>query len=94
MKTILKIPFKLGDLVITTNAKNTVIPQDVYDALQRHKQGDWGNICEEDWESNNHGLKTGEDRMLSSYTDRKGTKFWILTEWDRSVTTVLLPEDY
>jgi len=44
-------------------------------------------------ESNDDALETG-CRLLSAYQDRHGVKFWIITEWDRSVTTVLLPEDY
>lgn len=49
----------------------------------------------EDWETNYcFALKHGEGRLFSVYRDRKGVKFWIITEADRSATTVLLPEDY
>jgi hypothetical protein len=66
---------------------------DVYAALRRHARGDWGEVCAEDKAENELSLKEGF-RLLSSYSDRNGTKFWIITEADRSATTVLLPEDY
>jgi len=63
------------------------------EALQRHVAGDWGELDEEDKKANDGALQTGE-RLLSAYQSATGTKFWIITEADRSVTTVLLPEDY
>jgi len=60
--------------------------------LQRHSDGDWGDVCEEDKEANNRALKYGY-RLLSSY-HIDDTKIWIITEADRSVTTVLLPSEY
>jgi hypothetical protein len=65
---------------------------DVRLALLRHAGRDWGNVCKDDWKANDEALQNG-DRLLSSY-ESQGVKFWIITEWDRSVTTVLLPEDY
>jgi hypothetical protein len=62
-------------------------------ALQRHVTGDWGELCPEDIEANEQALLNGA-RLLSAYRSAKGVKFWIITEWDRSVTTILLPEDY
>lgn len=85
--------FALGQTVSTRNAVETLNPEDVLLALRRHASGDWGNCGPEDWESNEEDLKNGE-RLLSVYHDRNGVTFWIITEWDRSVTTVLLPEDY
>lgn len=55
--------------------------------------GDWGDLCEEDRQANEDALNR-DLRLLSSYSDRNGTKFWIITEADRSLTTILLPEDY
>ena len=63
------------------------------DTIHRHSIGDWGELDDEDKAENELSLKEGF-RILSSYTDRNGTKFWIITEADRSSTTVLLPEDY
>ena len=62
-------------------------------ALSRHVKGDWGELDEDDRQGNERSLREGY-RLLSSYTSKSGTKFWIITEADRSVTTVLLPEDY
>lgn len=85
--------FQFGRTVSTSNAMRTLDQASVLDALRRHASGDWGDIGREDWESNEQALKHGA-RLLSSYCDANGTKFWIITEADRSATTVLLPEDY
>lgn len=84
--------FPLGDTVITANAHARLDPVDVAQALARHARGDWGNLCPEDVELNIEALDHG-DRLLSAYQSA-GETFWIITEADRSVTTVLLPEDY
>ena len=89
----MKEKFALGQTVSTRNAVQTLNAEDVLSALRRHASGDWGDCCPEDWGSNEEDLKNGE-RLLSVYHDRNGVTFWIITEWDRSVTTVLLPEDY
>lgn len=85
--------FPLGQCVITANAGDTLHPEDVKWALDRHAQGDWGELCPHDWAENELGLAEGH-RLFSRYRDRSGGLFYILTEHDRSVTTVLLPEDY
>lgn len=61
--------------------------------LARHIHGDWGDLSVEDLAENEVALLTGR-RLLSSYELSGGNKAWILTEADRSVTTILLPEDY
>jgi hypothetical protein len=80
-------------VVITRNAQDTLDPQSVQKALQRHTTGDWGIVSDDDRIANDEALKDGE-RILSAYKDSTGVKFWIITEWDRSYTTVLLPDDY
>ena len=85
--------FALGQTVITPSAMQCLDATDVSAALRRHARGDWGEVPPEDKAENELSLKEGF-RLLSAYTDRKGNKFWIITEADRSVTTVLLPEDY
>ena len=62
--------------------------------LRRHLSGDWGNLCNDDWRQNDAALKSGEDRLFSSYEVTPDLKLWIITEWDRSVTTLLLPSEY
>jgi hypothetical protein len=61
--------------------------------LQRHLDGEWGDISEEDREANNSALENG-GRLLSAYRIGNGVKLWVITEADRSVTTVLLPDEY
>jgi hypothetical protein len=85
--------FPLGEVVITRHALEAIPPGEVRAALARHAAGDWGDLCDEDRQLNDQSVEE-EDRLLSAYRDTAGTKFWIITEADRSVTTVLLPEDY
>ena len=85
--------FSLGQVVITANAARTLRQEDVVIAIRRHARGDWGELDDHDRQQNQAALKEGT-RLLSAYNDRNGVKFWIISEWDRSVTTVLLPEDY
>lgn len=85
--------FALGQTVITATALERLNPEDVAASLGRHIRCDWGDVCPEDKEENELSLREGF-RLLSAYADRNGTKFWIITEADRSATTVLLPEDY
>ncbi len=90
---IIQSQFPLGRLVVTTNLIALISPDEVFAAVQRHASCDWGEVCEEDRESNEEALIDGS-RILSVYSSSSGTTFWIITEWDRSVTTVLMPEDY
>ena len=65
---------------------------DLLECLQRHLNGDWGDLCAEDKLENDFSLEHGL-RLLSAYITPQG-KLWIITEADRSVTTFLLPEEY
>jgi len=85
--------FPLGQVVITPNALNTLSETDVRQALHRHVHGDWGDVCGEDAAANEAALRHGL-RLFSVYHAADSTKFWIITEADRSSTCVLLPEDY
>ncbi len=87
-----KTKFPLGQVVITANAQAKLDSQAVSDGLSRHACGDWGSVCKEDAAENELSLKEGF-RLLSVYGSGE-TKFWIITEADRSYTTVLMPEDY
>jgi hypothetical protein len=66
--------------------------QDPFDYLARHATGDWGELCTFDRRQNEIALRDGH-RVLSSYPVGEG-RVWIITEADRSVTTILLPEEY
>jgi hypothetical protein len=85
--------FPLGQTVITRTAQEALHPEDVKLCLDRHAQGDWGDLDESDRGANELALAQGA-RLFSVYNDRKGRRFWIITEADRSATTALLPEDY
>ena len=85
--------FPLGRIVATANALSQLSSDDVSNGLTRHRDGDWGDVCTEDHEANELALKDGS-RLFSVYHSATGLKFWIITEADRSSTTVLLPEDY
>ena len=86
---------KLGRIVATPGALETLSDANVGAAtlLSRHASGDWGDICKDDAKLNDAAAK-GEDRILSAYDLPNGGKVWIITEWDRSATTLLLPEEY
>lgn len=84
--------FPLGRMVITSNAAARLDMAAVHEGLRRHAAGDWGDICAEDTGLNDESLRHG-GRLLSVYGNGE-RRFWIITEWDRSVTTVLMPEDY
>ena len=81
-------------IVITTHAADVLPSDEVRKALNRHFCGDWGELCKFDWQQNEDALLFGDRRFFSAYRIESGIKFWIITEWDRSVTTVLMPEDY
>jgi hypothetical protein len=85
--------FPLGRVVITRRAADALDGPSVHAAIKRHHHGDWGELDEHDRKANERSLSDGA-RLLSAYRDRHETKFWIITEADRSATTILLPEDY
>jgi hypothetical protein len=87
------VKFPLGNLYMTPGVRDGIPPGEVLRALRRHANGDWGNLCDEDRRANDLALQDGS-RLLSSYQSTSGTKFWIITEADRSATTVLLPNEY
>ncbi len=95
---MVKFRFPVGQMVATPAALKALesVGVVVFDLLLRHGAGDWGDVCAEDAEENERSLRMG-NRVLSSYTVGTGSepvKVWIVTEADRSATTVLLPEEY
>jgi hypothetical protein len=90
------IRFPCGQIVATPGALeafNQASPGETHTALRRHLTGDWGDVCDEDKRANDAALKIGS-RLMSSYHLSTGVKIWIITEADRSSTTLLLPEEY
>lgn len=87
--------FPLGQIVATPGALETLeaIGQDPMELIKRHVTGDWGDLVDEDKKENELSLKEGY-RLLSAYVLANKVKVWIITEADRSATTILLPEEY
>jgi hypothetical protein len=78
---------------MTPGVQAQVPPSEMVRALRRHARGDWGELEAEDREANDRSVTEGT-RLLSAYHTEAGVKFWIITEADRSATTVLLPSEY
>ena len=85
--------FRLGRIMSTPHALEVLSQEDIFTAIARHQAGDWGDMDNDDRRENERSLARGS-RLFSIYHSAKGVKFWIITEADRSKTTVLMPEDY
>ena len=87
--------FALGQTVITPGAEEALqlAGQTAIEFLRRHMSCDWGELSDEDVKENELSLEQGF-RLLSRYQTTKGERFWIITEADRSATTILLPSEY
>ena len=85
--------FSVGQLVATPGALDKVQPEEMQAALARHLRGDWGELDKDDRRENDLSLEKGF-RLVSVYRTAAGLRFYIITEHDRSVTTILLPDEY
>ena len=85
--------FPTGQLVCTPRVMEEICPYEVAEAFDRHRQGDWGIVCEHDKLENDVSLEENL-RLKSGYFDSNGKLFWIVTAPNRSATTILLPEEY
>jgi hypothetical protein len=85
--------FQLGAIRLTPNASSLLTRQEIEKALDRHERGDCGEMSGEERKHNDNAAKSG-GRILSEYESGSGVKFWVLTEGDRSKTTVLLRHEY
>jgi len=87
--------FALGQTVITPGAEEAleIAGQTAIEFLRRHMSGDWGELSDDDIKENEFSLANGF-RLLSRYETAKGELLWIITEADRSATTILLPSEY
>jgi hypothetical protein len=84
--------FRYGQIVATAAAAELLSEAQIGEMLTRHLSGDWGDLDDSDKQMNESALKSGE-RLLSRYIVN-GEPFYVITEWDRSVTTVLRSQDY
>ena len=87
--------FALGQVVATPGALEALeaAQQTPQEFLARHVQGDWRDLDAHDEQANQRAVNEG-DRILSAYETKLGIRVWLITEWDRSVTTLFLPQDY
>jgi hypothetical protein len=87
--------FSLGQTCMTHGAQAALAEagQSPHEFLRRHGNGDWGELSEGDRRANEQSLKEGS-RILSAYSTSKGVRLWVITEADRSSTTILLPDEY
>lgn len=85
--------FPMGQLYCTLGVMALVSHIELESKLLRHLRCDWGELCEEDKKRNDLALKNG-GRLFSAYSCAPNTRIWIITEADRSATTILLPEEY
>ncbi|KKM14179.1 hypothetical protein LCGC14_1708750 [marine sediment metagenome] len=91
--------FALGQIVATPAPKGPPLAaletagQAPHEFLVRHVCGEWGDLVEEDIQENERALEQGH-RLFSAYNTNDGTRIWVITEFDRSVTTLLLPLEY
>lgn len=95
-RKVQKVPlFHLGQLVMTLGARDALLDSgdNPTGFLERHAQGDWGELPRQDKEANDRAVME-RTRILSAYRTSQGVKLWLITEADRSVTTFLLPEEY
>jgi hypothetical protein len=85
----------LGRIVATPEALKAIeeAGQSPADLLDRHRQGDWGEVEGDDWTRNDDALEDGT-RILSAYRTKANVRIWIITEADRSSTCLLLPDEY
>lgn len=88
----------IGQLIITAGIRDKMsqssdFEQFVRKSFSRHATGDWGELSEEDKAYNDYSLEN-EGRLFSSYNYNEDTKIWIITEWDRSATTILFHSEY
>ena len=87
--------FNMGRVCATPGALDalTTNKQNYIDFLSRHVTGDWLEMCEDDQETNRNAVDD-DVRVFSAYSLKNGSKLWVITEHDRSVTTLLLPSEY
>ena len=89
--TVNKLIYTIG--IVELIQKEKITQTEIVKLLKHHVNGDFGNIDSEDKQIMEENYKAGEGQLLGNYKI-KDYKIWIITEWDRSRTTVLLPEEY
>lgn len=90
--------FSIGQVVITKgiNAKiseSIGFSKFILESIAKYRNCDWGNLNKEDWKMNDSAVENNDDRIFARYNNKEGD-IYIITEWDRSVTTILFPSEY
>ena len=85
---------RIGNVVVTKGiaakvAKDENFAKFIMACMSKYLRKDWGDTCEEDWKLNDQAEKSGDDRIVARYDN-----IFIITEWDRSVTTILFTDEY
>ena len=95
MSAVTKPKFELGQLLITPGALQVLSRNGTDGSVyaDRHRRGDWGDVSDDSLHENERGL-IQHGPIMSAYALADGTRIWIVTEADRSGTTILLPEEY
>ena len=91
-RKVTHVRFPYGRIAATRRVINELDGLTISRLLTRHLHCDWGDVCDEDWKLNDHAVKNG-GRLLSAYL-AAGDKVFIITECDRSVTTILFADEY
>lgn len=89
---------KFGKWVMTRGINDTVaddiqFSKEVLNCIRRHMSNDWGDLCDEDKKYNERAIETNQDRIFSAYNTSQG-RIYIITEWNRSYTTILFANEY
>lgn len=90
--------FKMGQIYVTRGIGMLIGESDEFrrfisDSFTRYANHDWGDLCDEDKEMNDNAVQCGDGRILGRYNNALGN-IYIITEWDRSLTTILLTDEY
>lgn len=90
---------ELGQTVMTRGINETIMKNRdfslfITDCFKKYVQGDWGDTCEEDWKLNDHAVINDNDQIVALYKNEKHGDIFIITEWDKSVTTILFCNEY
>ena len=94
--------FSIGRLYLTNGVNDLACESQQFAeflcrSMSRYIACDWGELCEDDKMSNDEAVASGDDRIFAAYKyddEHPDWKIWIITEWDRSVTTILFPREY
>ena len=79
--------------IVTAIKENKSFAAEVVESFSRYVKYDWGDLCNEDKQMNTSALENNDDRILAAYNTSQG-KIYIITEWDRSATTILFADEY